>query len=185
MKKAPTKATTIRSVLIVMVILSLGLASAGFYFAFGWLQDYAKEVNAAVVESGTGGSTVESLQALQQSLNERKDVITATDNLFASSLDYQLQSVKDIKKYASDADIAISDYSFPDTPLVGGTATTTKLISAKLASPVSYTKLLKFMTALEGNIPKMQVASISLGRDSSGSSDLVITDTLTIEVYTK
>ena len=50
-------------------------------------------------------------------------------------------------------------------------------------SDVNYKNLLQFMTMIEQNLTKMQIANISLSRSSEGGAESVSTQALNLEVY--
>jgi hypothetical protein len=193
MKKQHLTAKTLRVALTVTIFLLIGLAAAGFYFGQGLLRDYAVEVSRIVADSNASRSDVQSLQTLQKELEERKDIATKADSIVASGQDYQNQAITDLKRYAEQTGVAISQYSFaaPATavapPPTSGTAVAASgqpTVTVTLESPLSYSKLLAFISAIESNLPKMQVSSITLGR-VDGNSDTIRTEQLTIEVYSQ
>jgi hypothetical protein len=197
MKKSKMNAITLRAILGTTVVTLIGLAAVGFYFDQSWLRTFAVSVSKTVADSQARGSDVQSLKKLQADLLARQDIITKVDTMTTSSQDYQNQVIKDLDKYAAYADVQISNYTFV-APVAASTtpATTTttvapvaasgsQAVTVAVTSPISYAKLLKFMTAIEGNLPKMQISSINLGRVEGGDSSSVRTEQLTIEVYTK
>lgn len=194
MKKNKLSAITLRTILSVSVIVLVGLAAVGFYFGQNWLRTFAVSVSQTVANSKASGNDIQTLKTLQQNLLARQDIITKATSIIASGQDYQTQTIHDLDKYAVYADVTISNYSFaqtvtPSTPTTNPTQATagagSKAVTVTIISPVSYTKLLKFMTAIEGNLPKMQISSINLGRVEGGDGSSVRTDQLTIEVYTQ
>lgn len=194
MKKSKMTATKLRVILSVTVIVLVGLSAVGFYFGQNWLRTIAASVAQTVADSKTSGSDVQSLKKLQADLLTRQGIIDKASSIMASSQNYQNQTIQDIDKHAANANISISNYNFvqpaapaapaaiglPTAPAAASTSVTVTLIS-----PLNYTKLLKFMMAIESNLPKMQVSSINLGRVVGDDNDSVKTETLTIEVYTQ
>jgi len=184
MKKAKLTAVSLRAILATSIVLIIILASVGFYFAQDLLRTYAGSVGQTVADSVASGNDVQSLEKLQQDLQARQDIVVKTSNLITSTSTFQNQSIIDLKKYSQEAGITITTYGFaavaPTTP--GGAAGSG--VTVTLASPVSYVGLLKFLTLVESNIPKMQVASVVLGR-VEGNTNSVRTDSVTIEVFTQ
>lgn len=180
MKNSKLTAVSLRGILATMIVLMIALAGVGFYFAQTWLRDYSKTVGQAVADSISTGNDIQNLQKLQGELEERQDTIAKASNLITSTQTYQSQSIQDLKTYAAISGVAISNFSFTT---IGATASASSGsgVTVTLSSPVPYTSLLKFLTLVEGNIPKMQVSSMSLGR-IAGSADSVKIDTITIEV---
>ena len=186
MSASKMNAVTLRGVLGTMVVLLIALAGVGFYFAQDWLQKMAVDVSHSVAESTTSDSSVQALKQLQEELATRQDIITKTNSIFTSTATYQTQAVQDLIAYAESSGITISNYAFP-APAASSAAATSipaTAVTITLKSPVSYTSLLKFMAAVEGNLPKMQITSINLGR-ISGDSESVKIDQLTVAVYTR
>ena len=166
------------------VVLLILLAGVGFYFAQNWLGELAVSVSRTVADSKTSDTSLQSLNKLQQELSTRQDIITRTNSIFALTSTYQTQAVQDLTVYAAATGVSILDYSFPTAgaaPVDGIPATQ---ITVRLKSPMSYSSLLKFMSAIEGNLPKMQITSISLGR-ISGDTSSIKADQLTVAVYTR
>lgn len=188
MKKTGMTARTLRNILSMLVFVLIALSVVGFYFAQNWLLDFAVSISHTVADSNASGGNLQSLSQLEKELADRQDVIVKASTLIAPVGTYQSQAIQDLNKYAADAGISISNYGFTQP---GAATATTKgasggsLITATLASPVSYTRLLKFMDSVESNLPKMQISSVNLGRVSGGDSDSVRIDQLTIEVYTQ
>jgi hypothetical protein len=187
MSKSKLNAVTLRGILSTGVVLLIALASVGFYFAHNWLQEMAVSVSHSVAQSATTDNSVQALQKLQEELSTRQDIITKTNSIFTSTTTYQTQAVQDLIAYAAASGITISNYSFP-APGASSSATASSipstLVTITLTSPVSYTNLLKFMTLVEGNLPKMQITSINIGR-IAGDSESVKIDQLTVAVYTR
>ncbi len=191
MNKSKLNAKGLRMILIVMILAIVGLSATGFYFAQKWLLDQATAISQTVAESNASGTDLQAVHQLQVQLDAQQAVATKANSLVASSLTYQSQAISDINKYADAAGIKISNFSFAQAAAAGATVTSSKTssntssITATLASPTSYQGLLKFMSYIEGNIPKMQVSSLNLGRIEGGSSDSVRIDQITIDVYTQ
>lgn len=195
MKKTPMSAVTLRTVLSVLIVLTIILSGVGFYFGQTWLNNLAVSVSHQIADSRASGNNVEALKKLQQDVAARQESATRARSISSSAQNYQTQTIYDLDKYAASAGISISNYSFVQTSASAApvaTATITPTVAAPstavtitVTSPVSYVRLLKFMSAIESNLPKMQVSSVNLGRPTADSGDLVTTDQLTIEVYTQ
>lgn len=180
MKKSKLSAVTLRAVLSTTIVLVIGLAAFGFSFAQSWLSDLAVSVSHTVADSTTSSNNVQALHKLQDELQTRQDIISRVSSLFTSKQTYQIQAVKDLTAYAAATGISISNYTFPAEASLSSPATT---VTLTLTSPVPYVGLLKFMSAIEGNLPKMQISSINLGR-IDGDTQSARVDQLTIEVST-
>lgn len=203
MKKEQKKmnAVTVRNALsALMVIIVIG-AAAGFYFGLQIIKDYALDVSHTVSDANASGQNIQKLSVLKTQLTERKTLVTKANQLFATQDTYQLQSLKDIQKYASEAGITITNTDFNTAaastpPTATGTAaapTPAKVVPATsghslvvtLQSPVSYAKFIQFLDSIEGNLPKMQITSVGISRPENASGDLVTIDKITITVATR
>lgn len=183
--KSKINAVTVRGILSTGLVLLIVMAGVGFYFAQNWLQEMAISVSHTVAQSTTSDKSVQDLKQLQDELATRQDIITKTNSIFTSTATYQTQAVEDLIAYATSSGITISNYSFPaPTASTAASSTPTTLVTITLTSPVSYTSLLKFMSLIEGNLPKMQITSINLGR-IVGDNEAVKIDQLTVAVYTR
>lgn len=185
MKKSTMNAVTLRGVLGTIIVLVILLAGVGFYFTQGWLHTLAVSVSHKIADSNNSDSSIQSLNKLQQELSTRQDIISKTNAIMTSSSTYQTQAVQDLTVYATAAGIKISNYAFPVATVTSAAATVPLTqVTVTLQSPVAYTDLLEFMTAIEGNLPKMQITSVNLGRITSDASAVKI-DQLTVAVYTR
>ncbi|MDB5160478.1 MAG: hypothetical protein JWO99_741 [Candidatus Saccharibacteria bacterium] len=193
MKKGNSKmnAVTVRNFLaFAMVIIVLG-ATVGFYFGLQLIKTYALDVSHTVSDASASGRNVKQLSVLKTQLAERETLVTKANQLFATQDTYQLQSLKDLQKYAGEVGISITNTEF-DTgttppPAAGATPTATAghSIVVTLQSPVSYAKFIQFLDAIEGNLPKMQITGVSISRPDNASGDQIITDKITITVATR
>lgn len=196
MKKSKMNAVTLRTILSVLIVLVIGLSAVGFYFGQRWLDELAVSVSHKIADSKASGNNVETLKKLQIDVAARQESATRARSISSSAQNYQTQTIYDLDKYAAAAGISISNYSFVQAgtsaaavaavPTAAAAPTSpSTAVTITITSPVSYVKLLTFMTAIESNLPKMQVSSVNLSRATGDSTDLVTTDQLTIEVYTQ
>src|SRR6185312_67259 len=180
MKPSRMTAVTLKGILITVIVLLIILAGVGFYFAQSWLNTLAISVSHTVASSATSANSIQSLQKLKTELATEQDIITKTNNLFASTNTYQTQAVQDLIAYAADTGITISNYSFPAITATSATSSAPSTqVTVTLTSPLSYTNLLKFMNDIESNLPKMQITTIDLTR-VAGDSNSVGVSQLTI-----
>jgi len=195
MKKQQTRkitATTTRNILAAtLVIITIG-AVVGFYFGLQVIRSYSLEVSHSVSDATASGNNIEQLSQLKQQLTDGQTLVAKADKLFSTPDTYQTQALKDISKYANEAGVVItsiessnSTTAAPTTPAATGT---TPAVASEysevitLQSPVSYARFLKFLDAVEGNLPKMQITGISIGRPGTASGDQITTDKITITV---
>ncbi|RWZ78266.1 MAG: hypothetical protein EOT05_00675 [Candidatus Microsaccharimonas sossegonensis] len=177
-------AVTTRNVLATTLVIVIISSAVGFYLGLQYIQSYALEVTTAVTNSRANKNDTGALSQLQQQLSAGQGLVAKADAIFSTPATYQTQALKDISKYASTAGISIA--SIDSAP--PGTVTTTKPTYSEIItiqSPVSYAKFLQFLDAVEGNLPKMQITSISIGRPKVPSGDMITTDKITLTVVTR
>ena len=174
-----TKATNVRSLLIFLVLVVIGIIGGGFYYGLEQVKTYAIEVNQTSADAIASQKQVEELQQLEKNLANSESLIKKADALFSTDATYESQAIRDTQRYASQYNLTITDRSFPDEqPLPG-----IRSFSVSLESPVNYENFIKFLRALEGNLPKMQVSDMSISR--IGDSNGVTVTNLIIRVSTK
>lgn len=171
MKKSGMKASSLKKVLIALLVMIVLASVAGFYYGLQILQAYAVEVSHTVADADASGKSVQKLQELKKSLAERETLVAKADKIFATESNYQSQALTDVQRYAAQAGLTISNTNF-DAPADGGLVSTNRSFVITLQSPVSYSKFLQFLNSIEGNLPKMQVSSINLSRAAGGVDDV-------------
>jgi len=186
-KSTGLKATSTRNILSFLMFIVIVGAAAGFYFGLKTVTAYAIEVSHSVSDATASGNNVEQLETLKQALTDREALVVKANTLFATPATYQSQVLKDLQKYAGETGVTISNTEF-DKQLDGSAApvaTNSHSVIVSIGSPVSYARLLKFLDAVEGNLPKLQVTGISLNHLTSASGDMVGIDKIAITVATK
>lgn len=189
--KKDMQATSLRSLLIGLVLLTLAAASVAFYFGFDWIKSHAEEVNTVIVAASQSGSTANSVNELREQLEKQQEIITTANSLFALTSNYQTQVIKDVYAYAEKTGINVSDIQLAEEASSGSSSgskptssLSTKSVTISLEGSVSYQNLLKFLTYIETNIPKMQISGIELSRPSDGSASVSISN-ITIGMYVR
>lgn len=167
-----TLKTTLIFLLVVVILGGAGL----FYLGLNSVKEFSAEVTQSAHEADESGKQIEQLQALKSRLSSSESLISNADKLFSTPETYQAQSLADLKNYAKQVGLTISSANFDD-PSTGSYA-----VTITLREPVSYTKLIQFLTLVEGNLPKLQVASIELGHMAGGGSDDVKVGAIKINV---
>jgi len=183
-----TQAAATRNVLAATLVIVIIGTIVGFYFGLQIIKNYALDVAHTVTDSKASGQNIDELGKLQQQLAAGQGLVTKAEALFSTPTTYQTQALKDISKYASETGVTISSInssSPASTP--GATAPPAPDYSEVITiqSPVSYLKFLKFLDAIEGNLPKMQITGISIGRPTNASGDMITTDKITVTVSTR
>jgi hypothetical protein len=161
MKTPKLTAMTVRSLLSVLLVAVVVAIVAGFYFGLGEIKKFADEVSvvtsqAAALNSQSG--TIPEATAQDPSLAK-------AGLLFVSEPQWQAQARQDIEKYAADSGLTAASIGFEtDTPPLPNQ----RNIVVSLSSPMNYQGLLRFLNAVETNLPKMQVTKLNISRESAG-----------------
>lgn len=200
MNKNGLKATNLRAILIVCVLIALIGNAIGFLYAKRVLTQFAVDVSHSLADSKASANNVDTLKTIQKELVTQKDNETKASQISSPVGSYQNQVITDIDNYAALTGVSVDNYSFATaaaataTPAAASSGSSTaavatgaiagtSTVTVTIGSPVAYTSLLKFIRAIEGNLPKMQISSVNIGRSTDSST--VTTDTLTIAVFTK
>lgn len=178
------QATMTRNILASTLVIVIIGSVVGFYFGLQVIKAYALEVTHAVADSHASGHNIEELSKLQQQLAAGQGLVVKADALFSTPATYQTQALKDISKYAGEAGVSISSI---DSATAASRAAVTPGYSEVITiqSPVSYAKFIRFLDAIEGNLPKMQITGITISRPTIPSGDLITTDKITVTVSTR
>ena len=169
----------LRIVLVASQILILIIGALGFYWGLGVIRSYSIEMNQQLVDAEASGKQVEQLQALKSYLTQSASLVEKANLLFTTPNNYQSQVLSDVKNYATRAGLTITSTRFTDASQ--GVTTGTYSMEVNFKQPVSYTKLITFLNGVEGNLPKLQISSISLSRGIAGA-DSVTVGKITIDV---
>jgi len=186
MKKFHFKATTLSIAMTIILLVLGGLIIGGFYYA----QDWLRGLSGNSTQSATSVVTDTTIPNQPQNNTTAQDTVSIKSaTLVSSKSDYQTKIQQDLNKYASETGVKIKDYGTTSAPqnnttiqLINGVEA--NYVKVTLENPVTFTNLIKFIKAIETNIPKMKITGINISR-SNNSSDLVKVDPITIEVYTR
>jgi len=148
-----------------------------FYFGLEFVKEYSTEVNHRLADAEASGQQIQQLQTLKGQLAQSESLVNKVNQLFATPGNFQSQTLTDLKNYANQVgfSIASTEFSNPET-------TGTYVVSLNLGGNVTYPKLIQFLTLIESNLPKMQVASISLKHKPGGNAEAVQVGTIKINV---
>lgn len=174
--KKQFKPQNLRAILAALFIIVLLIGGVGFYWGISVVRTYAVEVNRRLADADASGKQVKELQVLKEKLAQSDALVAKANQLFATPASYQSQVLSDLKVYADNAGLSITNTAFLD-PAEG-----TYAITITLKQPVSYTSLITFLNNIESNLPKFQVSSVSLGRAGNGSADSVKTGDIKIDI---
>lgn len=182
---AKLKATSLRNTLVFLMIAIIALAAVGFYFGLQIVKGFGVEVSRTVADADASGDSVGSLQELKEQLAERQALIIKANNIFATPANYQTQALSDVQRYANRYGLKIADYSFGGQQNSGPQASNGRPMTITFENPASYTGLIRFLDAIEGNLPKIRVVAIDLSRPDNASSNNININKLTIEIFTR
>ena len=171
----PQKLKTLLIGLFVLLVLGLG---GLFYLSLNEFKDYALKVNHRTQDAEASAQQVQQLQSLKGQIADSQQLIAKANQLFSTPENYQTQALTDIRAIAATSGVSISGTEFNDSDNPNGQ----KIMTVKLASPVSYKKIIAFFHGIEGNIPKMQVSSATLSHVSGGNSDSVSVEEIKIKL---
>ena len=178
-------ATSLRAILVIILLIAIGATGYGFYQAQIWLKKYATTVGQTIGSSSSGTMSSDGLLALEQVLASRQSSIDKAATVTVLGANYQSQAISDLTVYANKTGINITNYSVSDTtPTSAGIAgITPKYLSVTLQNPIKTDSLLQFLSLVETNLPKMQITGISLSQSSDITN--INVDPLIVELYTE
>lgn len=197
-KISKLSAKKLRVVLIASIVVMLLIGAGVFWFFRGKLVEFAVDVQTASVAANTSSSDVEKLRGIQAVLDKDQVAVSRAKKIVAASKFYQYQDqiVTDLTKYATDAGVRVTAFSFNDsttaqgapqtapTPTVSGLKSTT--VNVTIENPVGYSKIMDFIHYIEENLTKMQLSGVTISKANNNINDnSVSVSPLTIEVYTK
>lgn len=192
MRKLQMKATFMYKIMIILIFLIAGLYIGGFYFAQSWLHDIAVGPKINNSKLTTDNVKPEDLTNLKTILSQPSTIktIDKTSNVYTAKQTYKNVIETDLNKYATNTgiNITIDSNYIPTTPTAIATIKDIQsaYIKVTIENPVSYAKLIKFIKAIETNLPIMKLTGINLSRGTnSEDSDSIKVEPLIIEVYTK
>lgn len=168
------KPQNLRSLLIFIFIIISIAGGVMFYLGLGMMKEYSAEVNQRLVDADASGKQIEELQTLKSQLSQSNSLVEKANQLFATPDTYRSQTLTDIKNYADRAGLTLESTKFDDT--------SQQTVVVKLSPPVSYTKLIAFLSNVESNLPKLQVSSVSLDHVADGSADAVGVGEIKIDI---
>lgn len=183
MKKG-MQATSVKKFLIVVIVLLLSATAGAFYLGLQVIKGHATEVNHTVADSNASSEKVETLRNLKQYLSDSQSLVEKANQLFSTEADYQSVALSDLQRYAAATGVTIANTNFDNNDADGASAGGHS-VTIGLASPVSYNSLIRFLDAIEGNLPKMQVSGIDISRPSSGNAGQVEVQDITIMISTR
>lgn len=183
--KGELKATTVRSLLTALLVLTILGACAGFYAGLRQVREIAVDVTHASQDASAGNNQVEELQELQVQLEKTRTLVQKADTMFVPLADYQGQVLTDLRAYASASGISITNTEFGDSDVASATTGETRPVTITFAQPLSYSGLLRFLQLTEGSLPKITVNGVTVSRPSDASGDQVNVAPITLRISVK
>lgn len=168
---------TLRAILTTIFILVLIGGGATIYFGIESLKGYATKVQERLIDAEASERQISELQLLKGQLSQSDVLIEKTNQLFATPASYQGQVLGDLERYASTAGLTLNGTNFST-----GQESGEHSITISFSGDIQYRKLIAFLNNVEGNLPKLQVASMTLSRADSGSADMVRADEIKINI---
>ena len=166
-------------ILATLLIMLLGGSGVGFYFGLTFVKNYSVEVNNRLIDAEASGRQTEELIKLRAQLEQSKALILKSDQIFSTRDAYQGQFLSDLQNYASASGVSIASTTFGDAASNDYSATVI------INQPVGYSQLITFLHNIEGNLPKMQIQSISLKAVNGGDANSVETGDIKITMAVK
>jgi hypothetical protein len=170
----------LRGILVILLVLVITGGAGLFYLGLSEIRTFAIEVNHSIADAAASNEQVQSLQTLKSQLTQSEALIAKANQMFATPENYQNQAVTDIRNYAAASGIAVAKTNF-DAQVPGINPT----VTVSLKAPVSYGKLIRFLDAIEGNVPKMQVSAITISHVNGGGADSVTVDDIKITIASR
>ena len=169
------KPKTLRTILATLLfIIPIG-AAATFYWGLSQVREYSIKVSHRLVDADASGEQIQGLQTLKTQLDQSSSLIEKANQVFVTPDTYQSRALSDVQNYAAAAGLSIAK-------AVADTSTGTHAIVVTLKEPVTFSQLITFLNDIEGNLPKLQVSSITLGHVNGGSATSVSVSDIKIDV---
>lgn len=178
MAKQTSGAQGLKGVLIVVMILVIIAFAGTFYLGLQTLRSYSTEVNHRLLDADASGEQIKELQLLKNQLAQSQALVDKANSLFATQDSYQSQALTDIQTHANRAGLTIASTQFDANDNGLGT----RIVTVKIAEPVSYSKFVTFLEGIESNLPKMQVSSVTLSHIAGGGNDAVAASDIKISI---
>ena len=193
MKKMKFNAVVLSRILIGSTLLIVIGTGVGFYYVQQILTQQATRTNHAKIDAELTQDELNRLKNLSSYLSENKDTVDRAAQVVADANQYQYQDqlINDVTTYANANGISIASFTFPvasstAAPEPSATPTPSGLkrtqVTLAINGNVPYINMMRFLRAIEQNLTKIQVNSLSLTPDTKDPTVLQ-SPSLIIEVY--
>lgn len=188
-KKRTFTASSFRIFLSIGLVLCI-LGGAGlFVYGYTQVKTFSIAVSKRKADAKASDNSVSSLELLKSKLNDLSSTKTLLSYISSSSDLPQFEAERNLRAIADKLNVPIKSVTFVDSGLdspataspsanssssAGSTTAVTSKPGAKIAfeinGSISYDKLINFLNAIELNMPKLQIQSITLPPDSTRNS---------------
>ena len=180
-------ATKLRLVLLgVIAVLILGFGT-GAWWVLTLLAGSVHQTDHIITDADVTTTELQQLKSLEKQLAEQEDIVSRAKDIAANkaSYGYQDQVVTDITSYANRYGIKIStcDFSAAQKAKVDASGAKKTPFNVTLKGPIGYVTFIRFLQALERNLTKIQVTSLTLSPDKNPNN--ISNPNLGLEVYLK
>ena len=192
----PVKLRIILSIsMVIIVIIGIG----GVLAFRSYIVNYANQVSEDNAKAAFSKENVQQLKKLDKQLSDDKVAVTRAASIVADDVSHRYQDtiINDLNTYAARSNLKISSYTFVDDsgsasapaaadpnsaikPIAG---IKTVSLNVSLETPVGYESFMQFLRAIELNLTKIQITSMSITRDPSTGQTAV--GPLSLEVYVR
>lgn len=180
-KKQSSSAQQLRILLSALLVVALLSSALLYFFALDKISSFATEVNNRTVDATASAKQIQELQSLKSQVDRDENLVARVDSIFALPEDYQAQAIRDIQHYAQLSGIGSSKINFENST---NQQSTERPFTVEFSEAVPFDSLLKFLTAVESSIPKMEVENIKIDR-ATNSPDSVSVENLRISIHVK
>lgn len=168
------KPQNLRTVLSLFFFLIVAGGGALYYLGLTEVREYAHEVNQQIANAKASEDKVPQLQILKNQLATSTQLVEKANLLFSTPDAYRSRATTDIANYAAVTGLRVASSNFDNEDPT--------MLTVKLVSPVDYVKFIRFLSLIEGNLPKMQVISMSLASPGNGNPASVNVGDIKIKV---
>ena len=182
-------ATTLRYVLLGVIVALIGGLGTGSYFVLDMLSKRVTTTDHTEIDADITTTELQQLKSLQKQLGDQADVVERAKEIAGTTAQYKYQDqvISDITAYASRYGIVISTFDFSvasatpnSTQVVNGAKRTPFTLTLK--GPLAYDTFLRFMKDIEKNLTVIQVTSLTLAPDAKNPNN-VTNPSLGLAVY--
>lgn len=211
MKNKPMNARKMRVILSLTLVVVIAAVAGGFLYAHKNLTSYATAISQLNADAATGDQSIATLKRVEARLQQEQGTRIAAKSIITDSNTFAETVVADVTKIALESGVTITTLEYVDTPAAGTAAPTAptattpppsttpstptsaptagvpagvtkKSISVTIQTPVNYQNLMNFISRIEANQLKLQIASLSL---TGGANGQVETQLFSIGAYVR